>query len=144
MPNLEHAIQLAVQAHQGQQDKAGAPYILHPLRVMLRVQSEPTMIVAVLHDLVEDTPYTLEDLRQAGYAEPVLAALDCLTRRDGETYDAFIERLAPNALACRVKLADLEDNMDMRRIANPQEKDWERLRRYRRAWEYLQNVMRDA
>ena len=134
MPTLEDAIFLAVQAHHGQQDKAGAPYVLHPLRVMLRMTSEEEMITAVLHDVVEDTPYTLQDLRQAGYSEHVLAALDGVTRREGESYEEFIERVLPNALASKIKIADLEDNMDLRRISNPQEQDMERLKRYRRAW----------
>lgn len=137
MANLEQAILLAVQAHQDQQDKAGAPYILHALRVMLRMQSDLAMIVAVLHDVVEDTPYTLDDLRRRGYPPAVLEALDCLTRREDESYAAFIERLAPNTLARAVKLADLEDNMDLRRIADPQPEDVARLQRYRRAWARL-------
>jgi len=137
MATLEDAILLAVQAHQGQNDKAGAPYILHPLRVMLRMGSDIEMMVAVLHDVLEDTQYTLLDLQQAGYPEEVLEALDCLTRRENETYEEFIERVKTNPLARKVKIADLEDNMDIRRISAPQEKDMERLKRYRRAWSAL-------
>jgi (p)ppGpp synthase/HD superfamily hydrolase len=137
MATLEGAILLAVQAHQGQKDKAGAPYVLHPLRVMLRMGSDIEMMVAVLHDVLEDTQYTLLDLQQAGYPEEVLEALDCLTRRENETYEEFIERIKTNPLARRVKIADLEDNMDIRRISDPQEKDMERLKRYRRAWSAL-------
>jgi (p)ppGpp synthase/HD superfamily hydrolase len=137
MAILEGAILLAVQAHQGQKDKAGAPYVLHPLRVMLRMGSDIEMMVAVLHDVLEDTQYTLLDLQQAGYPEEVLEALDCLTRRENETYEEFIERIKTNPLARRVKIADLEDNMDIRRISDPQEKDMERLKRYRRAWSAL-------
>jgi (p)ppGpp synthase/HD superfamily hydrolase len=134
MATLEDAIVLAVQAHQGQRDKAEAPYILHPLRVMLRMRSDVERMIAVLHDVVEDTPYTLLDLQQAGYPEQVLEALDCLTRRENETYEEFIERVKANPLARKVKIADLEDNMDIRRISDLQEKDVERLKRYRRAW----------
>ena len=141
MTTLEDAMLLAVQAHQQQKDKAGAPYILHPLRVMLRMRSGLEMMVAVLHDVLEDTPYTLLDLQQAGYSEQVLEALDCLTRRENETYEEFIERVKANPLARRVKIADLEDNMDMRRISNPQEKDMERLKKYRRAWSDLTKEM---
>jgi (p)ppGpp synthase/HD superfamily hydrolase len=137
MATPEDAILLAVQAHQGQKDKAGAPYILHPLRVMLRMGSDVEMMVAVLHDVLEDTQYTLLDLQQAGYPERVLEALDCLTRRENETYGEFIERVKTNPLAHKVKIADLEDNMDIRRISAPQEKDMERLKRYRRAWSAL-------
>jgi (p)ppGpp synthase/HD superfamily hydrolase len=134
MATLEDAIVLAVQAHQGQRDKAEAPYILHPLRVMLRMRSDVERMIAVLHDVVEDTPYTLLDLQQAGYPEQVLEALDCLTRRENETYEEFIERVKANPLARKIKIADLEDNMDIRRISDLQEKDVERLKRYRRAW----------
>ncbi|MBJ6761061.1 GTP pyrophosphokinase [Myxococcaceae bacterium JPH2] len=137
MPTLEDAISLATAAHRGQRDKAGQPYILHPLRVMFRVHSDLERTVAVLHDVVEDTPYTPEKLRELGYGEDVLSALDCLTRRKSESYEAFIERLRPHPLARRVKLADLEDNMDVRRLSAVTEKDLERLARYRAAWSRL-------
>lgn len=137
MPTLEDAIALAVAAHRGQRDKAHAPYILHPLRVMLRLEGEAERMAAVLHDVVEDSHYTLEHLREQGYPEPVLEALECLTRREGESYEAFIERLRPNALARRVKLADLEDNMDVRRLETVGSKEAERLARYRAAWSRL-------
>jgi (p)ppGpp synthase/HD superfamily hydrolase len=137
MPTLEDAILLAVQAHRGQKDKNGTPYVLHPLRMMLRLMTDAERMVAVLHDVVEDTPHTLEDLRRAGYPEEVVQAVDCLTRRDTETYDEFIERLKPNPLAYKVKIADLEDNMDVRRISEIKESDFERLRRYRKAWAEL-------
>ena len=137
MPTLDDAILLAAQAHRGQKDKVGAPYILHPLRVMLRLKTEEEMMVAVLHDVVEDSAYTLADLERAGFPPHVMEAVDCLTRREGETYEAFIERLKPNPLARRVKLADLEDNLDIRRLPQLGEKDFERLQRYRRAWASL-------
>ncbi|MFP2931129.1 GTP pyrophosphokinase [Pyxidicoccus sp. 3LG] len=136
-PALEEAISLAVEAHRGQRDKAGQPYILHPLRVMMRLETDAERTVAILHDVVEDTPWTLERLRGLGYPEDVLCALDALTKRQGETYEAFIERLRPDALARRVKLADLEDNMDVRRLAAVTPKDAERLARYRAAWARL-------
>ena len=136
-PTLEDAIALAVEAHRGQRDKAGQTYILHPLRVMLRLETDTERMVAVLHDVVEDSAYTLERLRALGYPEEVLGALDCLTKREGEAYEAFIERVRPQALARRVKLADLEDNMDVRRLPAVSAKDVERLARYRAAWERL-------
>ncbi|MCY1016459.1 HD domain-containing protein [Pyxidicoccus sp. MSG2] len=137
MPTVEDALALAVEAHRGQRDKAGQPYILHPLRVMMRLETDAERTVALLHDVVEDTPWTLERLREAGYPDAVLRALDALTRRDGETYEAFVERLRPDALARRVKLADLEDNMDVRRLTAVTPKDAERLARYRAAWSRL-------
>jgi len=139
MANLEKAIQIAVQAHQGQKDKAGALYILHPLRVMLRLNSETEMIVAVLHDLVEDSNWTLEDLRQKGFSEVILAAIDCLTHKPEDSYDEFIAKVKTNPIAEKVKLADLEDNMHITRISNPGEKDWARISKYHRAWQSLRN-----
>ena len=130
MPTLEDAIALAVEAHRGQQEKAGQPYILHVLRVMFRLETEPEQMAGVLHDLVEDTSYTLDDLRRLGYPELVIAAVDCLTRRDDETYEQFVERAGANSIARRVKLADLEDNMDIRRLPAITERDRERLNRY--------------
>jgi hypothetical protein len=133
MPTVEDAITLALLAHRGQRDKAGSPYLLHPLRVMLRFRSEPEQMAAVLHDVVEDSPCTLQQLRAWGYPEEVVQAVDCLTRREGETYDQFIERILPHPLARRVKIADLEDNLDLTRIADPQQQDRDRMERYRKA-----------
>jgi (p)ppGpp synthase/HD superfamily hydrolase len=140
MPTLEDAIALAVEAHRGQRDKAGQTYILHPLRVMMRLETDAERMAAILHDVVEDTPYTLERLRELGYPEEVLGALDCLTKREGESYEAFIERILPHPLARRVKLADLEDNMDVRRLPTVGSKETERLARYRAAWARLKEA----
>jgi guanosine-3',5'-bis(diphosphate) 3'-pyrophosphohydrolase len=133
MSTLERAIAIAAEAHAGQVDKAGAPYILHPLRVMHRVHSAAERIVAVLHDLVEDTPWTLEALEAEGFAPEVLAAVDALTRRDGERYEAFVARAGADPVGRAVKLADLAENMDLTRLATPTARDVERMERYRRA-----------
>ncbi|MBF0285644.1 MAG: bifunctional (p)ppGpp synthetase/guanosine-3',5'-bis(diphosphate) 3'-pyrophosphohydrolase [Magnetococcales bacterium] len=138
MDPLEKAIQLAVSAHRGQKDKAGIPYVLHPLRVMMRMSDPIARIVAVLHDVVEDTPVTLDELRREGFSPEVLEALDCLTHREGESYEEYIERAASHPLALAVKRADLEDNMDIRRLSqHPTDRDWARLVRYRQAWARL-------
>lgn len=134
---LEAAIALAVQAHRGQTQLNGEPYILHPLRLMMSVPDEPAKIVAVLHDVVEDTPTTLESLRAAGFAEAIVMAVDHVTRREGESYEAFIQRIKPHPLARRVKLADLRDNMDVLRLPEVGERDLLRLQRYRAAWKEL-------
>lgn len=139
MPTLEHAITLATQSHKGQVDKAGQPYILHPLRVMFAVEGDVTRIIAVLHDVVEDTDITFEDLRTMGYSDEVITGLDGLTRRDDETYMEFVERAKQNPLARRVKIADIEDNMDVRRLATITDKDVERMNRYRKAWSFLKS-----
>ena len=96
MPTLADAIALAVEAHRGQMDKSGDSYILHPLRVMFGCETATERIVAVLHDVVEDTGRSFDDLRAMGYSEEVLAALDCVTRRKGESYEKFVERAASN------------------------------------------------
>lgn len=137
IPNLEDAIRLAAAAHYGQKDKAGAPYILHPLKVMVRMGAEVEMIVAVLHDVIEDTPHTLAELQSLGYPVAIIEAIECLTHRDNETYEQYIQRLKGNELARKVKLADLEDNMDIRRLREPLPQDWERLKKYRNAWKEL-------
>lgn len=140
MSLLEKAISIAVEAHRGQRDKFGGPYILHPLRVMARLESEEEKIVGVLHDVVEDTAWTFEGLRAEGFPEPILDALDCVTKRDGEDYEDFVRRSAGNPLARRVKLADLEDNMDVRRLPAVAQKDADRLARYLAAWRMLREA----
>ena len=133
MSTLERAVAIAAEAHAGQVDKAGAPYILHPLRVMLRVQQPAERLAAVLHDVVEDTPWTLEALASEGFAPEVVAAVDALTRRDGETYEAFVTRAGADPIARVVKLADIADNLDPSRIAVFTEADHARMARYRHA-----------
>jgi (p)ppGpp synthase/HD superfamily hydrolase len=135
MATLERAITIAATAHSGQKEKNGQPYVLHPLRLMMKVEGEAAKMAAVLHDVVEDTGWTLEDLKGEGFSEEVIEAVDRLTRRkDEEDYPAFIERAAENPIARRVKLADLEDNMNVLRLGEITEKDLERVAKYHRAW----------
>jgi len=134
MSDLERAIHIAIDAHKGQRDKVGAPYILHPLRVMLRMASDVEMIAAVLHDVVEDSRWTLKDLQEEGFPEQVIEAVDYLTRRKQESYDQFIDRIKPHALAVKIKLADLEDNMDLKRLKEISEQDRKRMQKYHAAW----------
>ena len=139
MATLEDAIALAVKTHRGQKDKAGEAYILHPLRVMFRLPwdaPDAVKIAAVLHDVVEDSDgkVTLEDLQRLGYAQEVVEAVELLSRRSSDTYEQFIERLLPNHIARLVKRADLEDNMDVRRMPTVGDRERERLARYRAAW----------
>jgi (p)ppGpp synthase/HD superfamily hydrolase len=139
-PTLEDAIALAARAHAGQLDKAGQPYILHPIRVMLRLPDATARIVAILHDTVEDTDVTFEQLRAAGYGAEILSALDSVTRRADETYEDFVQRSAADPIGRRVKLADLADNMDLRRLPIVKDKDADRLERYQRAWSQLMAI----
>src|SRR5262245_39239988 len=134
MATIERAVEIAAQAHHGQRDKSGAPYLLHPLRMMMRMESETEMMAAVLHDVVEDSAWTLAQLRAEGFSDEVLDAVDCLTHREGEGYEAFVKRVKTNAIARRVKLADLEDNMNLKRLSEVTTKDLARLEKYHRAW----------
>jgi (p)ppGpp synthase/HD superfamily hydrolase len=137
MATLARAIAIAAQAHERQQDRAGKPYILHPLRIMFKMQTEVEMTVAILHDVVEDTDWTLDALRSEGFSDEIVTAVDCLTKRDGEPYEHLIERAKHNAVALRVKMADLEDNMTMQRMKALHPNDLERLQRYHEAWTKL-------
>jgi (p)ppGpp synthase/HD superfamily hydrolase len=136
-PLLKKAIDIATKAHRGQKDKFGKPYILHPQRVMQRVETQEQKIVAILHDVVEDTDWTLTMLAKHGFSKRLLHALDCATRRKGESYTAYVRRSASNPIARRVKLADLEDNMDIRRLPRIRERDRKRLNKYLRAYRWL-------
>ncbi len=130
MSTLEKAIQIAANAHAGQTDKAGEPYILHPLRVMMTVATLEDRMAAVLHDVVEDTAVTLEDLRAQGFSVDVLSAIEALTKRKGETRPLAAQRARANRIARKVKLGDVADNMNLARIAHPTERDFARLREY--------------
>ena len=130
---LERAIAIAATAHAGQVDKGGAPYILHPLKVMLRMTTLEERIVAVLHDVVEDCEISLDDLRKEGFSEEVLTAIQSVTKVPGESFEDFVERAAQNPIGRVVKLADLEENSDLSRIASPSWDDLERVEKYRRA-----------
>lgn len=138
---LNKAIEIAAKAHAGQIDKGGAPYILHPLRVMLNCESEAAKVCAVLHDVIEDTDITLDDLRAEGFTDEIITILDCLTKREGESYDYFIDRVLTNEIACRVKLADLTDNMDLTRIQNPTVKDEECIKKYKLAADRISDAL---
>jgi (p)ppGpp synthase/HD superfamily hydrolase len=127
---LERAVAIAATAHAGQVDKGGAPYILHPLRVMLRCHHPDARIAAVLHDVVEDTSVSLAELRREGFSDAVLAGIDGVTRRDGEEYLDFVRRGALDPVSREVKRADLQDNMDLSRLPVVTDKDRERLARY--------------
>ncbi|WP_419872930.1 GTP pyrophosphokinase [Candidatus Pristimantibacillus sp. PTI5] len=139
MADLTEAIILAATMHKGQYDKGGLTYILHPLRVMLKASDDETRIVSMLHDIVEDTAMTLENLKELGFSERVVSAIDSLTKRDGETYPDFIQRVKSNELGTHVKLLDIEDNKDLTRIPNPTQKDFDRIAKYEKAESELKN-----
>ncbi|MCU4744678.1 HD domain-containing protein [Natronoglomus mannanivorans] len=142
MNDLERAIRLATEAYAGQTDKAGETYIRHPLRLMSQMETETERIVAVLHDVVEDSDYELEDIEDR-FGETVRDAVDALTKRDGESYDDAISRAGANTIARRVKIADLEDNMDITRLESFDSDASERLEKYYRSWKRLQEMSFD-
>ncbi|MDR1743893.1 MAG: phosphohydrolase [Dysgonamonadaceae bacterium] len=135
---LNRAILIAIEAHTGQLDtNNGRPYIEHPFRVMNAGQTLPEKIVGILHDVVEDTPWTIDDLACEGFSDDILAAIDALTRRNDESYDDYLDRVKPIPLAVRVKLNDLSDNMDIRRWDNIPDFEFVRLRKYLKAYKQL-------
>lgn len=137
MATLEKAIALATQKHAGQTDKAGQPYIQHPLRVMNSVDLEDAKIVAVLHDILEDTETTVQELQALDFKKYIIETIGALTKRPNETRLQAAERTALNALAIQVKLADLKDNMNVSRLPQVTEKDLARLEQYKRVEQRL-------
>lgn len=137
MSNLDKAIEIATKAHAGQKDKAGQAYILHPLRVMLRVKGEVEKIVAVMHDVIEDSDFSLQDLKNQGFSDEIIEAIDCLTKRDSEDYKDFILRVSMNRLARRVKIEDIKDNLDLDRLEEVTNKDLKRIKKYHSALKLL-------
>ena len=144
MSTVERALAIAREAHHGHVDKGGAPYLGHPVRVAGACRSDDAKIVALLHDVVEDCEgWSFARLRTEGFSEAVLAGIESVTKRAGETYDDFVRRAAGNPLGREVKLADLADNMDLSRIAQPTQQDLDRIEKYRKAAALLQSLASD-
>lgn len=135
---FKKAYELAEKYHAGQIDKLGKPYIDHSLRVMKQSENEDEQIVALLHDIVEDSLVTLEDLRKEGFSEHIIEAIDCITHREGESYDDYLERVITNPIATWVKRYDLRDNMDITRLEKITNKDLDRLEKYLHAYNELE------
>lgn len=136
-PLIELALHRALKAYGGKVDKAGKPYILHPLRLAARLDDPISQSAALLHDVIEDSDTTEDDLREDGFPESVISAVVALTRRNGETYEAFIDRVRIHPLARKIKLLDIEDNMNLLRLNAVTEKDLQRIAKYHRAWKRL-------
>lgn len=139
---LYKAIKIADKAHKGQTDKYNAPYIAHPMRVMNMGKTMDEKIVGILHDVVEDCPeYSIDLLREEGFPEHILFAIQCISKLDpNEEYHEFIKRIERSPIAIAVKINDLTDNMDLRRMNRPlNEKDLKRLNKYMKAYQYLIN-----
>lgn len=133
----QQALAIAKDAHKGQVDKAGVEYIQHPLFVASLVEGELAKTVALLHDVVEDSDWTLEDLRKEGLPEEVVQAVGILTKKRNENYEEYILRVKQNPLARQVKLADLKHNSDLSRLANVTDRDRKRVAKYQKAIAYL-------
>ncbi|MCF7790327.1 MAG: hypothetical protein K9N47_29680 [Prosthecobacter sp.] len=142
MATLERALQIAVQAHAGQKDKSGAAYIFHPIRVMMRCTTPEAKIVGLLHDVVEDTPVTFEELEAEGFPPDVMAALRLLTHASEVPYEDYIQQVKTHPIATEAKLADLEDNMDIRRLEEVNEKAAARFKKYLAAFRALGGLSR--
>jgi (p)ppGpp synthase/HD superfamily hydrolase len=141
MSTLERAIVIAAEGHAGVKDKGGAPYILHPLRMMLGLSAPEERIVAVLHDVCEDCPgWNFDRLRAEGFSDRIIDALDAVTKRVGEDYEDFARRAAANPIGRNVKLADLADNSDLSRITEPTDVDYQRIEKYQRAIKLIHSI----
>jgi len=139
---LSFAIAIARDAHEGQIDKGGKPYIGHPVRVMNALTGINQKIVGILHDVVEDSNTTLEDIKHGGFSDEIINAIDAITKRDKESYEGYLDRVMGNRIATEVKIADMTDNMDMSRIPEPKERDWQRLRKYEGVLPQLKDRLR--
>ena len=136
-PMLELALSIATEAHSGQFDKAGIDYIEHPIYVASQVDTEEEKAVALLHDVIEDSPFTAEELLLAGLPETVVTAVQILSKKKGQDYQTYLENVKSNSLARVVKLADLKHNSDLSRLSSVTDKDLERLEKYKKAIDYL-------
>lgn len=141
---LAKAIRIAASAHENQTDKGGNAYILHPIRIMQRLRStdEELMQIAILHDVAEDTEWTLEQLELEGFSQRVIAALELLSHRKEDTYEAYIKKISSNIDAIRVKIEDLRDNSDITRLKGLRKKDFERIEKYNRAFVFLTEAVK--
>jgi guanosine-3',5'-bis(diphosphate) 3'-pyrophosphohydrolase len=134
---LNKAYEIASMAHKNQKDKGGTEYINHPVAVSALVGSLEEKIVALLHDVVEDTRVTLEELKSFGFNDNIITAIDAISKKDGESIDDYMNRVKNNKLACSVKKADLLHNMDISRLKVVNKKDLERLDKYQYMYNYL-------
>ena len=134
---VDLALSIARKAHEGQLDKAGVDYIEHPIYVASQVDTEEEKAVALLHDVIEDSPVSAEELLQAGLPETVVTAVQVLTKKKEQDYQTYLETVKKNPLARLVKLADLKHNSDLSRLSSITEKDRERLKKYKKAIDFL-------
>jgi (p)ppGpp synthase/HD superfamily hydrolase len=139
---IETSLQIALRAYAGKVDKAGREYILHPLRVMAKMKTELEMSAALLHDVLEDSEITAEELLAEGIPAEVVEAVQHLTKKEEEDYMDFVARAGKNKLAAAVKLADIEDNIDVLRLSALDQADLARVQKYHSAWHFLKQDLR--
>jgi (p)ppGpp synthase/HD superfamily hydrolase len=145
MPSqMEKALKIALDAHSGQTDRYGAPYILHPLRVMMRVRTETEKIVAILHDIIEDSSWTGDMLLKEGFSQFVVSSVEALSKKPGEDYMDYIRKTTTNEVSIQVKLADLSDNLDLNRCSEVNADDIQRFNRYLKARSYLKKYLKHS
>jgi GTP diphosphokinase / guanosine-3',5'-bis(diphosphate) 3'-diphosphatase len=140
---LGRAIAIASSVHQDQKDKGGHAYILHPIRIMMRLRTddEELMQIAILHDTIEDSEWTVEQLRKEGFSERVCGALEVLTHIKSDSYEEYIKKISINHDAVVVKLEDLRDNSDITRLKGLRPKDFERIEKYHKAYTFLSKTL---
>lgn len=137
-PQIKKAIKICYEAHKDQYDKGGLPYVFHPFHLAEQMKEEDEIIVALLHDVIEDSDYTLIDLEEAGFSENVLNALKLLTHQKSVPYMEYIKNIKSNSLAAKVKLADLKHNSDLSRLSTIDNKTLSRLEKYNQAILFLE------
>lgn len=131
------AMNIAYNAHKDKYDKGGVPYIIHPFCVAEKMKDEKTTVAALLHDVVEDTKLTFNDLIKEGIPEDIIEALMYLTRNENDDYMEYICKIKCNNIACAVKKEDIIHNSDITRLNNISEKDIKRIEKYKKALEFL-------
>jgi (p)ppGpp synthase/HD superfamily hydrolase len=141
MKLIEKSLHIALRAYAGKTDKAGCEYIHHPLRVMAKMKTDLEMSVALLHDVIEDSDITAEQLLAEGIPVEVVEAVVCLSKNENESYQDFVARAKKNKLAAKIKIADIEDNIDVLRLTSLDEYDLARIKKYHSAWRFLKEEL---
>lgn len=137
MSNIETAIQTALKAHKGQLDKTGAPYILHLMKLMIQCSDEQEMITCVIKDVINDSDITSYELVSHGFSHSIVEAVECLTRHDDESFEAFVERIANNEIARKIKIKEIRDNLDLTRLSYLSSRDLVNIGKYHEALNFF-------
>lgn len=136
---LKKALDICLNKHSGQVDKSGKEYFIHPVTVALLCDTTKEKIVALLHDVIEDTDYTFTDLKNDGFSQEIIDAIRAVTKNDDITYQEYISNIKNNPIARKVKLNDLKHNSDLSRLENPTDQDLKRTKKYLESIHFLEN-----